>query len=71
VMVVPNAALSFRRDGANNSAPGKGVIWVRTKPGHLDPATVSLGATSDSLTQILSPAIKIGEQVAVGYRSKP
>jgi HlyD family secretion protein len=73
VMVVPNAALSFRptRDGANNPAPGKGVIWIRTKPGHLDAATVSLGATSDSLTQILSPDLKIGEQVAVGHRSKP
>lgn len=73
VMVVPNAALSFRptRDGANNPAPGKGVIWIRTKSGHLDPTTVSLGATSDSLTQILSPDVKTGEQVAVGYRSKP
>jgi HlyD family secretion protein len=73
VIVVPNAALSFRptRDGANNPAPGKGVIWIRTKPGHLEAATVSLGATSDSLTQILSPDLKIGEQVAVGYRSKP
>jgi HlyD family secretion protein len=73
VMVIPNAALSFRptRDGANKPAPGKGVIWIRTKPGHLDPTTVSLGATSDSLTQILSPDVKTGEQVAVGYRSKP
>jgi HlyD family secretion protein len=73
VMVVPNAALSFRprRDGANNPAPGKGVIWVRTRSGDLKPATVSLGATSDSLTQILSPDVKTGEQVAVGYRSKP
>jgi HlyD family secretion protein len=73
VMVVPNAALSFRptRDGANNPAPGKGVIWIRTKSGHLDPTTVTLGATSDSLTQILSPDVKTGEQVAVGYRSKP
>ena len=73
VMVVPNAALSFRptRDGANNPPPGKGVIWIRTKSGHPDPTTVSLGATSDSLTQILSPDVKTGEQVAVGYRSKP
>jgi HlyD family secretion protein len=72
-MVVPNAALSFRptRDGGNNPAPGKGVIWLRTKSGHLAPATVSLGATGDSLTQILSPDLKIGEQVAIGYRSKP
>jgi HlyD family secretion protein len=73
VMVVPNAALSFRptRDGANSPAPGKGVIWIRTESGHLDPTTVSLGATSDSLTQILSPDVKTGEQAAVGYRAKP
>lgn len=72
-MVVPNAALSFRptRDRADNPAPGKGVVWVRTKSGQLEPATVSLGATGDSLTQILSPDIKMGEQVAIGYRSKP
>lgn len=72
VMVVPNAALSFRpaRNGANSSAPGKGMIWVRTTSGHLESATVSLGATSDSLTQILSPDLRVGEQVAVGYRGK-
>jgi len=73
VMVVPNAALSFRptRDRADNPAPGKGVIWVRTKSGHLEPATVSLGATGDSLTQILSPDLQTGERVAIGYRRKP
>ncbi|RXG96846.1 efflux RND transporter periplasmic adaptor subunit [Bradyrhizobium zhanjiangense] len=73
VMVVPNAALSFRpvRDGATDRGPGQGVIWVRTKSGHLDPASVSLGATSDSLTQILSEDVQIGQRVAIGYRSKP
>ncbi|SDI35428.1 HlyD family secretion protein [Bradyrhizobium sp. Rc2d] len=73
VMVVPNAALSFRpvRDGATDRAPGQGVIWIRTKSGHLDPASVSLGATSDSLTQILSEDVQIGQRVAIGYRSKP
>lgn len=72
-MVVPNAALSFRpkQDGANNPAPGKGVIWVRTKSGALKSAAVSLGASGDSLTQILSPDLQIGERVAIGYRSKP
>jgi len=71
-MVVPNAALSFRptRYSGNNPAPGQGVIWLRTKSGHLAVATVSLGATGDSLTEIRSPDLKIGEQVAVGYRSK-
>ena len=70
-MVVPNAALSFRptRYDGNNPAPGQGVIWLRTKSGHLAAATVSLGATGDSLTEIRSPDLKIGEQVAVGYRS--
>ncbi|WGS19477.1 MULTISPECIES: efflux RND transporter periplasmic adaptor subunit [unclassified Bradyrhizobium] len=73
VMVVPNAALSFRptHDRPDNPAPGKGVIWVRAKSGHLAPAVVSLGATGDSLTQIMSPDLKIGERVAIGYRSKP
>ncbi|MGF6308048.1 HlyD family secretion protein [Bradyrhizobium sp. i1.8.4] len=72
-MVVPNAALSFRpkQDGASNPAPGKGVIWVRTKSGALKSAAVSLGASGDSLTQILSPDLQIGERVAIGYRSKP
>ncbi|MGY4371202.1 HlyD family secretion protein [Bradyrhizobium sp. LB1.3] len=71
-MVVPNAALSFRptRYDGNNPAPGQGVIWLRAKSGHLAVATVSLGATGDSLTEIRSPDLKIGEQVAVGYRSK-
>jgi len=73
VMVVPNAALSFRpvRDGTTDRGPGQGVIWIRTKSGHLDPASVSLGATSDSLTQILSEDVQIGQRVAIGYRSKP
>lgn len=73
VIVVPNAALSFRpvREGTTDRAPGQGAIWVRTKSGHLDHATVSLGATSDSLTQILSQDVQIGQRVAVGYRSKP
>lgn len=72
-MVVPNAALSFRpkQDSANNPAPGKGVIWVRTKSGALKSAAVSLGASGDSLTEILSPDLQIGERVAIGYRSKP
>lgn len=73
VMVVPNAALSFRPTGdrVGNPAPGKGVIWARTKSGDLEPAIVSLGATSDSLTEIVSPGLKIGQQVAIGYRSRP
>ncbi|MGY3494170.1 efflux RND transporter periplasmic adaptor subunit [Bradyrhizobium sp. USDA 4502] len=72
-IVVPNAALSFRprQEGASHPTPGTGVIWVRMKSGALKSTAVSLGASGDSLTQILSPDIKIGERVAIGYRSKP
>ena len=72
VLVVPNAALNFRPRGALVSKldPGKGVVWVRTPAGHLDPATVSLRATSDSLTQVVSSNIKPGDQIAVGYQSE-
>jgi HlyD family secretion protein len=69
-LVIPNAALNFRPRGAGVASldPGKGVVWVRRSAGHLDPATVSLGATSDSLTQVTSSAIKAGDQIAVGYQ---
>jgi HlyD family secretion protein len=70
VLVVPNAALNFRPRGAGMARldPGKGVVWVRRSAGHLDAETVSLGATSDSLTQVISAAIKAGDQIAVGYQ---
>jgi HlyD family secretion protein len=72
VVVIPNAALNFRPSGAGVArlGPGKGVVWVRRSAGHLDPATVSLGATSDSLTQVVSSDIKAGDQIAVGYQGK-
>jgi HlyD family secretion protein len=70
VIIVPNSALSFRPGllGASKAEP---MIWVRTASGRLHPAAVSLGATGDSLTEIRSPGINVGDQVAVGYRSKP
>ncbi|WP_048708422.1 efflux RND transporter periplasmic adaptor subunit [Microvirga massiliensis] len=71
VMVVPNAALSFDRasGGRGRSVePGKGVLWVLTQSGGLAETTVSLGASSDSLTEIVSPDLRLGEQVALGYR---
>jgi HlyD family secretion protein len=73
VVVVPNAALKFHPtpDGTSKSAPGNGVIWLRAPSGDLAPATVRLGASGESLTEITSPEIKIGELVAVGYRGKP
>jgi HlyD family secretion protein len=69
-LVIPNAALNFRPRGAGLASldPGKGVVWIKRSAGHLDPATVSLGATSDSLTQVTSSAIKAGDQIAVGYQ---
>jgi HlyD family secretion protein len=70
VLVVPNAALNFRPRGAGVARldPGKGVVWVRRSAGRLGAETVSLGATSDSLTQVMSAAIKAGDQIAVGYQ---
>ena len=71
-LVVPNAALNFHPRGAGVARldPGKGVVWVRRSSGHLDAATVSLGATSDSLTQVVSSAIKAGDEIAVGYQAR-
>ena len=70
VLVVPNAALNFRPRGAAvaNLNPGKGVVWVSRAAGHLEPAKVSLGATSDSLTQVMSSDLKAGDRIAVGYQ---
>mgnify|MGYP003585702643 FL=1 len=71
VMVVPNAALSFDRASGGRGRsiePGKGVLWVLTQSGGLAETTVSLGASSDSLTEIVSPDLRVGEQVALGYR---
>jgi HlyD family secretion protein len=70
VVVIPNAALNFRPSGAGVAKldPGRGVVWVRRSAGHLEAATVSLGATSDSLTQVVSPDITVGDQIAVGYQ---
>jgi len=72
VVVVPNSALRFRPDHVETSKAeaGKGMIWVRTGSGGLYPAAVSVGASGDSLTEIQGADIKVGEQVAVGYRAK-
>lgn len=71
VVIVPNAALNFRPNGAGAAKldPGKGVVWVRRSADHLDAEVVSLGATSDSLTQVVSSGIKVGDRIAVGYQS--
>jgi HlyD family secretion protein len=73
VLIVPNAALNFRprKDQASKPEAGKGMLWVRSPSSDLRAVPVTLGATSDSLTQIVSSDINVGEQVAVGYRSKP
>lgn len=72
VLVIPNAALNFRPKGATVGTlnPGRGVVWVRRPAGDLNPARVSLGATSDSLTQVMSSDLKAGDQVAVGYQAR-
>jgi HlyD family secretion protein len=70
VIIVPNSALSFR-PGQVGASAAEPMIWVRTASGRLHPIAVSLGATGDSLTEIRSPGISVGDQVAVGYRSKP
>lgn len=73
VLTVPNAALNFRprKDQANRSEAGKGMLWVRSQSSPLHAVPVTLGASSDALTQVVAPGINAGEQVAVGYRSKP
>jgi HlyD family secretion protein len=72
VLVVPNATLSFRPAAAERTRklePRQGVVWVRTPSGHLAETIVSLGATGESLTEVASPALKGGEQIAVGYQN--
>ena len=73
VLVVPNAALSFRPasgESPRKSEPGHGVLWLVTPSGELSETVVSLGATSDSLTEIVSPDLAPGAQVAVGYKDR-
>jgi HlyD family secretion protein len=73
VVAIPNAALNFRPlgDAPGGAEPGKGVIWLRTESGPPRAVTVSLGATSDSLTEILSNNIRVGDEIAVGNQSHP
>ena len=73
VLVVPNVALSFRppkTEEAQNLAPGQGVIWLLTPSGNLVEKNVVLGATGNSLSEIASPDIKVGERVAIGFRGE-
>jgi HlyD family secretion protein len=72
VLVVPNVALSFRppdSDTAKKLGPGQGIVWRLTPSGKLVETNVVLGATGESLSEITSPDIKIGEKVAIGLRS--
>lgn len=72
VLVVPDATLSFRPAAAERTRklePRQGVVWVRTPSGHLAETIVSLGATGESLTEVASPALKGGEQIAIGYQN--
>ena len=71
VKVVPNVALIFHpnHDVAVKPAPGKGLIWVRRPSGNFGSMTVSLGTSGDALTEIVSPNVQVGDQVAVGYKT--
>jgi HlyD family secretion protein len=72
VLVVPNVALSFRlpkAEDAQNLSPGQGLVWLLAPSGNLVHTIVSMGATGESVTEITSPDIKVGEKVAIGYRS--
>jgi HlyD family secretion protein len=73
VLVVPNVALSFRppkTQDAQKLGPGQGVVWLLTHTGNLVETNVVLGATGESLSEITSPDIKVGEKVAIGVRRK-
>ena len=72
LLVVPNVALSFRppdSDTAKKLGPGRGVVWRLTPSGKLVETNVVLGATGESLSEIMAPDIKVGEKVAIGLRS--
>lgn len=72
VLVVPNVALSFRpakTEDAQKLGPDQGVVWLLTPSGNLVETNVVLGATGESLSEITSPEIKVGEKVAIGFRS--
>ena len=72
VLVVPNIALSFRppkTEDARKSTDGQGIVWLLTPSGNLVETNVVLGATGESLSEITSPDIKVGDKVAIGFRS--
>jgi len=74
VLIVPNAALRFRpaQSGTKtNASPGHAAIWLLASSGDVTETLVSLGATSDSMTEIASPDVQAGARVAVGYRVRP
>jgi len=73
VLVVPNIALSFRPSkakDAQNSGNGQGVVWLLTPSGNLVETDVALGATGESLSEITSPDIKVGDKIAIGLRKR-
>jgi HlyD family secretion protein len=74
VLAVPNAALSFRPTQLArklNPPLGHGAIWLLAPSGEVAEIVVSLGASSDSMTEVAAPEIGPGMRVAVGYRGRP
>ena len=72
VLVVPNVALSFHPPKTEDSpklGSGQAVVWLLTPSGKLVETKVALGATGESVSEITSPDIKVGEKVAIGFRS--
>jgi HlyD family secretion protein len=74
VLVVPNVALSFLPPDTKNVqklGPGQGVVWRLSSSGTLIETNVALGATGESLSEITAPGVKVGDKVAIGFRSQP
>jgi HlyD family secretion protein len=69
VTVVPNAALNFRPVAAfaGGMAPGQGALWVASPSGALREVPVSLGASSEAMSEVVSGLVAVGDDVAVGY----
>lgn len=76
-LVVPGAALRFQpgKEGSppanrtKDSGGGKRArVWVRTGSGRLSPVDIRVGASSGSMTEVVSGPLSEGQSVAVGRR---
>ena len=74
VLVIPNVALSFLPPDTKDLqklGPGQGLVWRLSSSGMLIETNVALGATGESMSEIMAPDIKVGDKVAIGLRSQP